>query len=201
MTTQEQADKVWEHATVEKTGDDRYYVSNPNGSFLWAEVIVLAGGGLLVHGDCETVVFGCHSKNPLSLMGARNTDSYVLEKAQIGTAKTFMKFDLECARKEIEDLRPELVELKVYEGLSPEDADESVGYIIDDFLRQADDGLQSFAAMELCQEFEGYEENFHKLGLVMDPHLHYAHAAVRKVWSWVRQRETEIVNDIFLNLP
>jgi hypothetical protein len=186
VITQERADKVWENAEVSKTGDDRYYVSNPKGSFLWAEVIVLAGGGLLVHGDCDTVLFGCHSKTPLSLMGGRATDNYVLEKAQIGTGKTFLKFDIDSARKEIEDLRPDLVESKVFSGLSPEEAVLFVEDVIDEFLMNCEDGQHVQGIQDLCDHFDGFDENFHAIGLVMDSHLFYAHAAVRKVWTWVR---------------
>lgn len=186
MISQEKADKVWENAEVSKRGDDRYYVSNPKGTFLWAEVIVLAGGGLLVHGDCETVLFGCHSKAPLSLMGGRPTDSYVLEKAQIGTGKSFLEFDIDSARKEIDALRPDLVESKVLSGLSPEEAALFVEDVIDEFLMNSEDGQYALGIRDLCDHFDGFDENFHGLGMVMDHHLFYAHAAVRKVWAWVR---------------
>lgn len=182
LVSQEEADAVWENAVVSKTGDGRYLVSNPKGSFLWAEVITLKGGGLLVHGDCETVLFGIHSSNPLRTIGENPTNGYIRGKADIGTGKRFLVYDHETARKELEEFRQEWVEHKVYDGLGIEKAKQTVDDIIDEFLTSSDD-FQAFAVHTLIQEFPDWSEPLLSLGLVTDPHLYYSHAAVRKVFS------------------
>jgi hypothetical protein len=68
----------------------RYLLMPPSGFLMWAEVVVLRAGCLLVHGDVDTVVFSNFYKpktprDVLEWMGSKDTCyTYAEEKASIG---------------------------------------------------------------------------------------------------------------------
>lgn len=75
---------------AEETGAlGRYFMKPALGhGYSWVEVVVLRGGSLLVHGDCDTVVFSnyykpTHPRQVVEWIAASDWD-YATEKASIG---------------------------------------------------------------------------------------------------------------------
>lgn len=69
----------------------RYYVKPSLGhGYSWVEIVVLRGGSLLVHGDCDTVVFSSYHKpkHPRQVVEwiAKCGWDYATQKASIGSS-------------------------------------------------------------------------------------------------------------------
>lgn len=97
---------------VEEIGNLGRYYLRPSlcGGYTWAEVVVLRGGSLLVHGDCDTVVFSSFYKpsHPRQVVDWMATDNYgyAEEKASIGGSKARC-WDDEVARAAVLSWRRE----------------------------------------------------------------------------------------------
>lgn len=150
-------------------------------SIFWIEVIVLAGGKLLVHGDIEHVLFAYYSdRDPLNVvrwMGqCRDIDYYVHQKATIGTGRKAIDTDDDrvaawqlAARiedekdqlRQVECMTAALAELAAGEHLTP--------------VRQS-------LAERLGRA--GYSDDWEwigDLGTVPDARLYYAHAGLQRL--------------------
>lgn len=108
------------HQIVElKTSHGRWLVKQPGTSNFWFEVIVLAGGKLLVHGDINAVIFAYYHSNPLlsaednaegcvhwMASRPRPDDHYFVEKAKIGSDSndTVWTSDDDTLSEQIRDL-------------------------------------------------------------------------------------------------
>ena len=88
----------------------RYFLMPPRGSLMWAEVVVLRAGCLLVHGDVDTVVFSNfykpqHPRDVLEWMGNKDTCyTYAEQKASIG-GSIARCFDEEVALRRVLEYR------------------------------------------------------------------------------------------------
>jgi hypothetical protein len=99
-------------AVDERGALGRYYLRPESGFPTWAEVVVLRGGSLLVHGDVDTTVFSSFHKpttprDVLHWIGRKDTDyGYLTEKASIG-GSIARCFDEEVALAGVVRLRRE----------------------------------------------------------------------------------------------
>jgi hypothetical protein len=138
----------------------------------WAEIIVLRGGGLLVTGDMESVIFRYGPEHPraaVAWMARRKTadDRYFLEKATIGSGPdSVQKWDLDVARDDIRELEKD----EDYEEFR-----ERLVEIREDELESRD--LLLAGLYELDFESEVISD----IGMVVDTHLYFAHAALQRL--------------------
>lgn len=172
--------------TIAKQSEGRWLLRQPGASHFWIEVVVLAGGHLLVHGDIQAVIFGHYHahKDATPEAVARQTvywmaqrlypdDGYFIEKASIGgTAdETIWTYDEGVLRTEIEALIRESADAHpdTLQGL--QDALDSVGA----------DSLEETQRM-VCEALDGDSESIPR-GRRISSAMIYAHAALRKLAS------------------
>lgn len=142
-----------------------------------AEVVVLWGGKLLVHGDVELVCFdrrvGGTDDEVVAWIGAhQEPDDYVAGKAVIGTGD---------ARVYVCDDDVFAFDLRAWLG----DADDRDRALADEVIEDLElDGDVEGARRRLFNDLTDVDtEAFVGFGLVVAPRVYYAHAAVRRLWT------------------
>jgi len=171
---------------ITKSSEGRWLVRQPETSTFWFEVVVLAGGHLIVHGDIQAVIFGRYSsgdaQQTVNWMAQRERpdDSYFVEKAKIGgtSHETIWSSDDEVLREEIQELIREVsqdeiddvgdVDCRCKERREAlEEALGAVGYVS---LEQTQTAI--------CDAFDGDWERI-PTGQRISANMVYAHAALQ----------------------
>ena len=179
----------WKNACITKRESRRWVLNNPGGSFLWAEVICLETGGLLVHGDTIPVIFGGYWRtdelDPLRTVGSKPIgDGYILEKARIGSQgrTDFTEITEDSFRKDLEDYMREEESDCQHDPNADRKTLES--------YYEALDALEDYGveeAQRVLYEDAGHDgEWVYGLGSRTTDQFHYAHAAVKRVWEIVK---------------
>ena len=72
----------------------------------WMEVVSLAGGKILAHGDYDPIVFAYGPRDPVAKVhwiGKDTLSHYVIEKAQIGSGQHVIEWNPTLAQQELSD--------------------------------------------------------------------------------------------------
>jgi len=185
-TEMKQAREAFAKHAISKQSEGRWLLRQPDTSTFWFEVVVLAGGHLLVHGDIQAVVFGHYhahkdatpadaARQMVFWMAQRSypDDGYFIEKASIGgTAdETIWTYDEDVLRTEIEALVREAADAHpdTLQGL--QDALDSVGV----------DSLEETQHM-VWEALDGDTESIPH-GRRISSAMIYAHAALQRLAS------------------
>lgn len=164
-------------------------------TFYWTEVVVLAGGRIIVHGDIAPVIFaGCSEKGRAAVawLGECPWFDYVVGKAGLGSgAEISRAHDEEVALAEIAQ---KIDELRDGYGATEDDEEEPEpmpAHLRDRIARYeaAAGRLRSGDRVPEVHRFlyeEGEDpENFGHIGRVADPRVFYAHAALVRLCALV----------------
>lgn len=88
----------------------RWTLSDPNSPFNWVEIVELAHGTILVHGDADPVLFGLYSGpdyqgSLVEWVGKRESphDPYLAQKGSIGTQVEMLDYDPKVALADAEE--------------------------------------------------------------------------------------------------
>lgn len=187
---------------------------NPKSNSYWTEVVALAGGKLLVHGDMGPVIFGRYSPGALGYkdpnydvyaanvvrwMGNRKRpdDGYFLEKARIGSECEGLIYE-----PDIDVFREELTKLIKSESEGEVDSDGEVDGTIRELrlaLQEVLDGLGD----EVSEIPEAQREIYDifcdseriPYGRSLTSGVVYAHAALQKLVSLFESDKYELVQN------
>lgn len=166
--------------------DRRWVLKRPDGSgFYWCEIVMI-NGGVLVHGDISTAVFGYHSggddKTVLSWV-ARGDLGYMAEKFRLGMndgGKLCWSWDdrvaqheLDRWRKEHEDEKEEMM------GYDPEEWER-----VNDLYEQAQVALNDHRADDFAAAMYHASE-LTEVGHAISAQVIYAKAAVERLWQLI----------------
>ena len=151
----------------------RYYMKPSLGhGYSWVEVVVLRGGSLLVHGDCDTVVFSSyyrpkHPRQVVEWIATCGWD-YATQKASIGGS---------IARVWDQDVVVESVcRWRRSKTITSEQARELVDL--------SEDSCSFFAKLH---SFEYYDLTYEHFGMVTAPRVFAAQAVLRKLKSLLEE--------------
>lgn len=179
------------HTLVSRADDRKRFVLKRNGTeqSYWVEVLVLAGGKLMVHGDIEHLLFAYYSdsRDPydtIRWMGIHETaDSYVTQKAEIGSGRALVYTTDDavfCA--DVDRLRAEL------KGDDDTRASHKARLrALDTMQRRLK--REEVSVRELIHEayaattWDDYGEQLCSLGQVLDTRVYMAHAALNRLWT------------------
>lgn len=170
-----------EHQIVEGCAKDRRWtLFRPGSSTHWTEVVLLAGGRLIAHGDIEAVVFCGYSgptgavRNitpPIFEWVAKSYISYIAEKATRGRPKR-NHIDLEVALHQLERLHAE--------AIKNERCFEDRDLIVEAIEHITEDGNYDYAIHAMSQTSLD-AEYWSDIGKVIEPRIFYAKAAVERL--------------------
>lgn len=187
----DRARKAYANHRIVKEETGRWLLGGPTGSGYWFEVVVLAGGRLLFHGDTSPVIFArYHPSETLSpdllavetvgwmASRSRPDDRYFLEKAKIGTEAEELIFreDEEALREEISQLIQEEKEaghLSVAKDLSR--------------VREMVESDNFSEVQREIYDLLGDAERIPR-GQVVSSGMVYAHAGLQRLFSLLQQR-------------
>lgn len=199
----ERARASFEHHRIVRETPDRWLVKSEKGSAYWFEVVILAGGKMLFHGDTDPILFAYY-RPPEGLSEAdravatvrwmasraRPDDRYFVEKAKIGTGSDDLIWS-----ENVAVFRDEMGDLIDEELNRANDEDE------DDFNRkEARDRAQSLQDLRdhLDQnDLKATQEEIYDLlgdseripdGRVVTPGMIFAHAGLQKLLSLLEAR-------------
>ncbi len=180
------------YTIVSRTDDKTRFLLKRDGKAqsYWVEVLVLAGGKLMVHGDIEHVLFAYYTdtRDPydtIRWMGAHETaDSYATQKAEIGSGRALVYTTDDavfCA--DVDRPRAELT------------GDDDTTRASHKARLRALDTMQhrlkreGVPVRELIHEayeattWDDYGEQLCSLGQVIDTRVYMAHAALNRLWT------------------
>lgn len=177
-----------EHMIVRRS-TGRWLLKKPGTGIFWVEVVELAGGYLLVHGDIDCIVFGvyidpCNPGERVRWMASRSRgdDAYLIEKATIGMGmrsdELLFDYSPEQFRWQLEELRA----LESEQELHIDDDDVSAPSTLDAY----DDALACYldegpqAAQRILAN-AGIEAEDLPDGRVISARPVFAHAALRRL--------------------
>lgn len=185
------ARKSFEKHEIVKWSEGRWFLKQPGTNNFWFEVVVLAGGYLLVHGDIQAVMFGCYHANEndtphraarrtVLWMGTRKRpdDGYFIEKAGIGgTAdETIWTYDEDTLREEISELIKEVSDGEVEVDSRKHDRREE----LEDVLARVGDVSLEEIQREVYDALDGDGESVPR-GKILSSSMVYAHAALQRL--------------------
>ena len=189
------ARKSFEKHEIVKWSEGRWLLKQPGTSTFWFEVVVLAGGYLLVHGDIQAVMFGCYHANENNLptttarqmvlwMGTRKRpdDGYFIEKAGIGgTAdETIWTYDEDTLREEIADLIKEVSDGEVDEDDEVDSRKHDRREELEEILTRVGDVSLEEIQSQVYDALEGDAESIPR-GKLLSSSMVYAHAALQRL--------------------
>ena len=184
------ARKSFEKHEIVKWSEGRWFLKQPGTSTFWFEVVVLAGGYLLVHGDIQAVMFGCYHANEndtphraarrtVLWMGTRKRpdDGYFIEKAGIGgTAdETIWTYDEDTLREEIAEL---IAAARESEAVTEPDTD--LREELEEILTRVGDVSLEEIQSQVYDALEGDAESVPR-GKLLSSSMVYAHAALQRL--------------------
>lgn len=161
---------------------------------LWCEIIVLAGGSVLVHGDFEPCIFagfsGGSPRDHIAWIGGHEDVSYPASKASLGlgSREYVEEIDEDVLRTELREIADD------WENESGEKIPEEVLEAIDDACDQIEtEALQQFELQKLIMQLVEANvvdsERAASLGVVTSRRAIMAHAAIRRLHILLCERE------------
>ncbi len=172
-----------EHRLV-RTGDDRWLIRGTD-AFYWAEVVVLAGNRLLVHGDVEAVLFkGSQGDGPLGLVSwiARSGIDYLSGKIEADSEQR-ERFEWDVFQSDIEAYLDELCE----DSCESEEAARKEAEVLRGVLSFPHEDERAIKEHLYDQGVD--PETFGRWGRVTVPRLYYAQAAVARLHVLLKDPE------------
>lgn len=178
---------------IVKTNPGRWLVRQPGSSTFWFEVVVLAGGSMIVHGDVQAVIFGhyCPSRDDAPDAIAWQTvhwmascrrpdDHYFVEKADIGgTAhETIWTYDSDTFRQQIRELIAEVSEGEVDEDGTVDAHKRVRREALEAALERVSVTSVGTMQQDICDALDGDSERIPS-GEVISSAMIYAHAALQ----------------------
>lgn len=186
--------EAFENHEVTKQSADRWLIQRVVGgkrhSSFWTEVVSLANGGLLVHGDIDPVFFRGHYAGVETVRWGGNAGfEYMVSKVYPGEATRTT--DDKVAIADLEELCGEFEDaLRRAEEDSSEEinAQEQVSAICDG-VRSIRNG-EDLTIIKYAMYEAGVDgESLSPIGIVVDSRVYYAHAALQKLVSLLGMRE------------
>lgn len=147
----------------------RYFLKPAlRGGFTWVEIVVLQGGSVLVHGDCDTVIFSSyyrptHPRQVIDWIATSDCD-YAEQKAAIGGSQSRIWSEELVTERVLQWRREKLVTAAQARQL----------------VEVLKDGGQESFLTEL-HSFGHHELTSHHFGMVPAPRVFSAQAALRKL--------------------
>lgn len=195
---------------IVKASEDRWLVRQPGTSAFWFEVVSLAGGMMLVHGDIDAVLFGRYypSKDATEAQAAiekihwmasrtRPDDCYFLEKAKIGTGSgsdgiLFTK-DEDVFREEIRDLIKQESEGEVDEDGEVDSRKRKRREALEDALHSVGSSTHEEVQRAIYDALEGDAESVPE-GRIVSCTMVHVHAALQRLSELLNAVESTKVN-------
>lgn len=180
---------------IVKGSEGRWLLKQPGTNNFWFEVVVLAGGCLLVHGDIQAVIFGRYhahendtptraARQMVLWMGTRKRpdDSYFVEKAGLGgTAdETIWTYDEDTLREQIKELIKEVSDGEVDEDGEVDSHKRERREELEDVLARVGDVSLEEIQREVYDALEGDGESVPR-GKIISSSMIYAHAALQRL--------------------
>lgn len=195
---------------IAKASEDRWLVRQPGTSAFWFEVVSLAGGMMLVHGDIDAVLFGRYypGENMTEEQAAiekihwmasrtRPDDCYFVEKAKIGTGSgsdgiLFTK-DEDVFREEIRDLIKQESEGEVDEDGEVDSRKRERREALEDALHSVGSSTHEEVQRAIYDALEGDAESVPE-GKIVSSTMVHIHAALQRLAELLISVESPKVN-------